>query len=99
MSNATSLGGHAHVKGNAKKFYIFEEVGSNFSLTCWPTNDTVFAQGKKEALNIINGIFNSVINKMEEMKKPSDTIREQGKEPPEFGENSDVKAKRKGRAM
>ena len=32
---------------------------------------------------------------MEEKKKPSDIIREQGKEPPEFGKNSDVKAKKK----
>ena len=32
---------------------------------------------------------------MEEKKKPSDIILEQGKEPPEFGKNSDAKAKKK----
>ena len=32
---------------------------------------------------------------MEEKKKPSDIDREQGKEPPEFGKNSNVKAKKK----
>ena len=67
----------------------------NFSLTWWPTNDTIFVQGKKEASDIIDGILNSVIDKMKEKKKPSDIIQEQGKEPPEFGKNSDVKAKKK----
>ena len=65
-------------KGNAKKSYIFEEIGSNFSLTWWPTNGTIFVQGRKEASDIIDGILNSVIDKMEEKKKPSDIIREQG---------------------
>ena len=82
-------------KGNAKKSYIFEEIGSNFSLTWWPTNGTIFVQGKKEASDIIDGILNSVIDKMEEKKKLSDIIQEQGKEPPEFRKNSDVKAKKK----
>ena len=71
----------------------------NFSLTWWPTNGTIFVQGRKEASDIIDGILNSVIDKMEEKKKPSDIIREQGKEPPEFGKNSDVKAKKKNRAL
>ena len=86
-------------KGNAKKSYIFEEVGSNFSLTWWPTNGTVFVQSKKETSDIIDGILNSVIAKMEEKKKPSDIFREQGKEPPEFEKNSDVKAKKKIRTL
>ena len=86
-------------KGNAKKSYIFEEIGSNFSLTWWPTNGTIFVQGRKEASDIIDGILNSVIDKMEEKKKPSDIIREQGKEPPEFGKDGDVKAKKKSRAL
>ena len=51
-------------EGNAKKSYTFEEVGSNFSLIWWPTNGTVFVQGKKEASDIIDGILNSVIYKM-----------------------------------
>ena len=50
---------------------------------------------QKEALDIIDGILDSIIDKMEEKKKPSDIIREQGKEPPEFGKNSNVKAKKK----
>ena len=62
-------------------------------------NGTVFVQGKKEASDIIDGILNSVIDKMEEKKKSSDIIREQGKEPPEFGKNSNVKAKKKSRAL
>ena len=32
---------------------------------------------------------------MEEKKKPSDIIREHGREPPEFWKNNDVKAKKK----
>ena len=40
---------------------------------------------KKETSDIIDGILNSVIDKMEEKKKPSDIIQEQGKEPPESG--------------
>ena len=36
---------------------------------------------------------------MEEKKKPSDIIREQGKEPPESGKNSNVKANKKSRAL
>ena len=39
---------------------------------------------KKEASDIINGILNSIIDKMEEKKKRSDIIQEQGEEPPEF---------------
>ena len=50
-------------------------------------------------MNIIDGILNSVIDKTEETKKPSDVIQEQGKEPPEFGKNSDVKAKKKSRTL
>ena len=41
----------------------------------------MFVQGKKEASDIIDGILNSVIDKMEEKKKASDIIREQGKNP------------------
>ena len=68
-------------------------------MTWWPTNSTVFIQGKKEASDIIDGILNSVIDKMEEKRKPNDIIREQGKEPPESAKNGDVKAKEKGRAL
>ena len=32
-------------------------------------------------------------------EKPSDIIREQGKEPPESGKNSNVKANKKSRAL
>ena len=84
-------------KGNAKNSYIFEEIGSNFSLTWWPTNGAVFVQGKRKKLT--DGILNSVIDKMEEKKKPSDIIREQGKEPQNLGKNSNVKAKKKSRAL
>ena len=54
---------------------------------------------KKEASDIIDGILNSFIDKMEEKKKPSDIIREQGKEPIESGKNRNVKANKKSRAL
>ena len=44
-------------KGNAKNSYIFEEIGSNFSLTWWPTNGTVFVQGKRKKLRILLMVF------------------------------------------
>ena len=42
----------------------------------------------KETSDIIDGILTSVTDKMEGKKKPSDIIREQGKEPSEFGEKA-----------
>ena len=78
LSNATALGEHAHVRvmqKSLKKLDLTSVWHGGLRIALY------LYKAKKEASDIIDCILNSVIDKMEEKRKPNDIIREQGKEP------------------